>query len=76
MRFGSGTAAGYATKTKQPVQIADIRAEPAYANDPHRLAILELAGARTMLADGCSRKTRLHVPLESACALIRLRRPL
>ena len=50
MRFGPGTAAGCATKTKQPVQIADIRAEPAYANDPQRLAILELAGARTMLA--------------------------
>jgi GAF domain-containing protein len=50
MRFGPGTAASCATKTKQPVQIADIRAEPAYANDPQRLAILELAGARTMLA--------------------------
>ena len=50
MRFGPGTAAGCATKTKQPVQIADIRAEPAYANDPQRSAILELAGARTMLA--------------------------
>ena len=31
------------------VQIADIRAEPAYTGDPQRLAILELAGARTML---------------------------
>jgi hypothetical protein len=50
MRFGPGTSASRATKTKQPVQIADIRAEPAYANDPQRLAILELAGARTMLA--------------------------
>jgi len=50
MRFGPGTAAGCATKTRQPVQIADIRAEPAYANDPQRLASLELAGARTMLA--------------------------
>jgi GAF domain-containing protein len=50
MRFGPGTTAARATKTKQPVQIADIRAEPAYANDPQRLAILELAGARTMIA--------------------------
>src|SRR6516164_5822004 len=49
-RFGPGTATSRATKTKQPVQIADIRAEPAYSNDPQRLTILELAGARTMLA--------------------------
>jgi GAF domain-containing protein len=50
IRFGPGTATSCATKTKQPVQIADIQAEPAYANDPQRSAILELAGARTMLA--------------------------
>src|SRR5262249_24665804 len=50
MRFGPGSTAARATKTKQPVQIADIRAEPAYANDPQRSAILELAGARTMFA--------------------------
>ena len=50
MRFGPGTTGSRATKTKQPVQIADIRAEPAYANDPQRLAFLELAGARTVLA--------------------------
>ena len=31
------------------MQIADIRAEPAYTGDPQRFAILELAGARTML---------------------------
>src|SRR5262249_1010353 len=31
------------------VQIADIRKEPAYVNDPSRFAVLELAGARTML---------------------------
>src|SRR5215472_10425220 len=49
-RFGPGTATSRATKTKQPVQIADIRAEPAYANDPQRLVILELAGARTLVA--------------------------
>jgi GAF domain-containing protein len=50
IRFGPGIAAGSAIKTKQPVQIADIRAEPAYASDPQRWAILELAGARTSLA--------------------------
>ncbi|MGB8822530.1 MAG: GAF domain-containing protein, partial [Pseudolabrys sp.] len=44
-----GMASGGVARTKQPVQIADIRAEPAYTGDPHRFAILELAGARTML---------------------------
>jgi two-component system, NtrC family, sensor kinase len=44
-----GTAGSRVARTKQPVQIADIRAEPAYVNDPKRFAILELAGARTML---------------------------
>ena len=34
MRFGPGTATSHVAKMKQPVQIADIRAEPAYANDP------------------------------------------
>jgi two-component system NtrC family sensor kinase len=42
-------ASGGVARTKQPVQIADIRAEPAYTGDPQRFAILELAGARTML---------------------------
>src|SRR5262249_29027974 len=36
--------------TKQPVQVADIQAEPAYTNDPQRSAILKLAGARTVLS--------------------------
>jgi len=44
-----GTALGRVAATKQPAQIADIRAEPAYINDPERLARLTLAGARTML---------------------------
>ena len=44
-----GTAIGRVAETKAPVQIADIRAEPAYTSDPVRSAILELAGARTML---------------------------
>src|SRR5262249_32313645 len=33
----------------KPVQIADIRLEPAYASDPKRFTILHHAGARTML---------------------------
>ena len=49
IRRRPGTAGSRVARTKQPVQIADIRAEPAYVNDPQRFAILELAGARTML---------------------------
>src|SRR5262245_55490215 len=49
IRRGPGTAGGRAAITKQPVQIADIRTEPAYVNDPQSYAILNLAGARTML---------------------------
>ena len=48
-RPNPGMASGGVARTKQPVQIADIRAEPAYTDDPQRFAILELAGARTML---------------------------
>ena len=44
-----GGALGRAARSKQAVQIADVRNDPAYVNDPRRLAILELAGARTML---------------------------
>src|SRR5262245_50838573 len=47
---GPGTALRRAVATTQPVQIADIRAEPAYTNDPARFAVLSLAGARTLLA--------------------------
>ena len=47
-RFGPGTGTDRAAKTKRPVQIADVKAEPAYVNDPQRFAMLELAGARTM----------------------------
>jgi GAF domain-containing protein len=43
-------AIGRVVATKQPVQIADIRSQPAYTSDPKRSALLELAGARTMLA--------------------------
>ena len=49
LRPNPGMASGRVARTKQPVQIADIRAEPAYTGDPQRFAILELAGARTML---------------------------
>jgi GAF domain-containing protein len=49
IRFGPGTGGDRVAKTKRPVQIADIRKEPAYVNDPRRFAILEHAGARTML---------------------------
>jgi len=44
-----GTTLGRVAATKQPAQIADIRTEPAFTSDPERFAVLELAGARTML---------------------------
>src|SRR5215831_16741037 len=47
---GPGTALSRAAATRQPVQVADIRAEPAYTNDPARFAVLNLAGARTLIA--------------------------
>ena len=49
VRGNPGTALARAAATKQVVQIADIRSEPAYVSDPRRSAVLELAGARTML---------------------------
>ena len=49
-RFGPGTATDRAARTKQPAQIADVKAEPAYLNDPQRFAFVELAGARTVVA--------------------------
>jgi signal transduction histidine kinase len=49
VKTNPGTSLGRVAATKQTVQIADIRQEPAYINDPSRFAILELAGARTML---------------------------
>ena len=51
MRAGPGTGVARAAQTRQAVQIADVRAEPAYAEcDPMRLATADLAGARTLLA--------------------------
>ena len=48
-RVKPGTTIGRVAATKKPAQTADIRAEPAYTNDPERIPILELAGARTIL---------------------------
>jgi GAF domain-containing protein len=50
IRPGPGTGFHRAASTRQPVQISDIRAEPAYTKSPQRYAVLDLAGARTMLA--------------------------
>jgi two-component system NtrC family sensor kinase len=50
IRPGMGTTLQIAAGTRQPVQVADIRADPAYTNDPKRFAILDLAGARTIVA--------------------------
>ena len=50
IRPGLGTSFHRAASTREPVQIADIRAEPAYTKDPMRYAVLDLAGARTMLS--------------------------
>src|SRR5262245_40315465 len=44
-----GTGLGRVAESKEAVQIPDIRNEPAYTRDPSRSAILNLAGARTML---------------------------
>jgi GAF domain-containing protein len=44
------TAMGRAAAIKKPVQFADIRAEPAYINDPERFSILHDTGARTFLS--------------------------
>src|SRR5262249_8561896 len=43
------TTIGRVAATKKPVQVADIRAEQAYASDPERYAVLHHSGARTML---------------------------
>ena len=44
-----GTTIGRVIATKQPAQTVDIRTVAAYTSDPERFAILELAGARTIL---------------------------
>jgi GAF domain-containing protein len=50
VRAGPGISLHQAAITRQPVQVADIQAEPAYTNDPQRFALLKLAGARTVLS--------------------------
>jgi class 3 adenylate cyclase len=50
VRAGAGISLHQAAITRQPVQVADIQAEPAYTNDPQRFALLKLAGARTVLS--------------------------
>jgi len=49
-RHRPGTALGQVLTTKQPVQVADAQAEPAYYDDPSRISLLKLAGARTVIA--------------------------
>jgi GAF domain-containing protein/CheY-like chemotaxis protein len=50
VRPGPGTALARVARTKQPVHIADVTAEKAYAQrDPVRVALAELGGARTFL---------------------------
>src|SRR5262249_11662101 len=44
-----GTTMGRVLATKRAIQIADIQLEPAYSTDPKRFAIIEQAGARTLL---------------------------
>ena len=51
LRPGPDTALARVARTKQPAQIEDMKAEPAYAaRDPVMVAGVELAGIRTMLA--------------------------
>jgi signal transduction histidine kinase len=48
---GPNTALGRIIRTKEPVHIVDLAAEPAYTErDPLRVITVELAGARTFLA--------------------------
>src|SRR5262245_19773076 len=49
IKASPGAGLSRVAATKEPVQILDIRNDPAYTRDPSRAAILELAGARTML---------------------------
>jgi GAF domain-containing protein len=50
IRSGSKTAVGRALQTKQVVQIVDLAADAVYAErEPHRVALVEVAGARTLV---------------------------
>jgi two-component system, NtrC family, sensor kinase len=46
----AGTALAHVIATKQPAQVADIQAEPAYYEDPSRVPLLKIAGARSVVA--------------------------
>jgi GAF domain-containing protein len=51
IRPNSKTAVGRVLTSKQPVQVVDVAADPAYAEgDPLRVALVEVAGMRTLLA--------------------------
>jgi GAF domain-containing protein len=45
-----GTALGCVATTKEAVQIADVSAVPSYHDDPGRRALVEVAGARTLIS--------------------------
>src|SRR5262249_30616767 len=49
VRVSPATALSRATSTRQPVQIADVEAEPVYHSDPAAAALVKLAGYRTLL---------------------------
>src|SRR5262245_8178750 len=49
-RHRPGTALGQVLATKRPAQVADVQAEAAYYDDPSRVFLLKLAGARTVVA--------------------------
>jgi GAF domain-containing protein len=54
-----GTGLERVLATKETVQIADARAEPAYHADPERAAFLQLAGARTFITVPMLKETEL-----------------
>jgi GAF domain-containing protein len=49
IRVNPATTLGRVSATKQVVQVEDIRADAGFTSDPKRYAVLNLAGARTML---------------------------
>src|SRR6516165_9358390 len=51
MRVGPSTSLYRRQKAKQPIQIADLTAEPSYfERDPNRVALVELGGYRGVLS--------------------------
>ena len=51
-----GTGMSHLIAAKRPIQIPDLREEPAYSSGPAR-ALIEIAGARTLSPFQCSKKT-------------------